>query len=172
MKSVFYGSAIQGSVERGKLAGISATLISLIRGKGFNVLYDHTTGRTIEETARLLEKSGELPALGTLERRIIVRNKMIEAVESGIAGAIFEVSIPSLGVGMEVAHAYLRPRMGLREIPILVLYKKDSWPNDLSTMIRGITKQELPNFTLMEYRNEEEAKKLVSEFLKLVDGRD
>jgi hypothetical protein len=46
-----------------------------------------------------------------IERRIYVRNKMIEGIESDIAAAVFKISTPSLGTGVEIAHTYLRPRM-------------------------------------------------------------
>ena len=78
---------------------------------------------------------------------------MIEAIEGDIKAAIFEVSNPSLGTGIEIAHAYLRPRVGLSLIPVLALYKKDYWPNKPSTMIKGISKDIVPHFTLKEYKN-------------------
>jgi len=52
-----------------------------------------------------------------------------------------------------------------KEIPILALYEKDYWPNKLSTMIRGISKKEIPNFYLREYKNKDEGKKIIHEFL-------
>ena len=68
-----------------------------------------------------------------------------------IEAAVFEVSTPSLGTGIEIAHAYLRPRLGLPAIPVIALYQKDYWPNNLSTMIRGITRDEVSNFMLKVY---------------------
>ena len=65
-----------------------------------------------------------------------------------IDAAIFEVSTPSLVTGIELAHAYLRPKLGLTEISVMALYQKDYWPNNLSTMIRGITSDEVSNFML------------------------
>ena len=52
---------------------------------------------------------------------------------------------------IEVAHAYLRPRLVLTAIPVFALYQKNYWPNNLSTMIRGITKDEVSNFVVKEY---------------------
>jgi hypothetical protein len=65
-----------------------------------------------------------------------------------IHAAIFDVSTPSLGTGIEIAHAYLRPRLCLPAIPVIALYQKDCWPNNLSTMIRGIPSDEVSNFML------------------------
>jgi len=90
---------------------------------------------------------------------------MIEAIEGDIRVAIFEVSTPSLGTGIEIAHAYLRPRLGLPLIPVLALYEKDYWPNKLSTMIKGISKENVPHFSLKEYKNLDESKIILTEFL-------
>ena len=150
---VFYGAAIQGSQDREKRAHVHMFIINTIKKQGFDVYTEHTTGKTYEEAIEKLEQSiGKIPKAG-IERRIYVRNKMIEGVESDITAAVFEVSTPSLGTGVEIAHAYLRPRMGIKEIPILALYEKDYWPNILSTMIKGISDKEVPNFQLIEYKH-------------------
>jgi hypothetical protein len=89
---------------------------------------------------------------------------MIEAIEGEISAAIFEVSTPSLGTGIEISHAYLRPRLGLSAIPVLALYEKNYWPNKLSTMIKGISKEEVPNFTLIEYKEFRDIDMILKEF--------
>jgi hypothetical protein len=161
---VFYGAAIQGAQDREKRAHVHEFIIDTIKKQGFDVYTEHTTGRTYEEAIEKLEQSiGKLPEMG-IERRISIRNKMIEGIESDIVAAVFEVSIPSLGTGVEIAHAYLRPRMGLMEIPILVLYEKDYWPNKLSTMIRGISCEELPNFQLVDYNHIDDVEYLINKF--------
>ena len=93
---------------------------------------------------------------------------IIEAIESDIKAAVFEVSTPSLGTGVEIAHAYLRPRMGLKEIPILALYEKNYWPNKLSTMIRGISSEELQNFNLVEYASIDDVEKIIHNFFSKI----
>ena len=162
---VFYGAAIQGAENREKRANIHKSIIETIKKQGFEVYTEHTTGKTYEEAIEKLEQSiGKMPK-NDLKRRIFVRDKMIEGIESDIRAAVFEVSTPSLGTGIEIAHAYLRPRMGLKEIPILALYEKDYWPNKLSTMIRGISEKELPHFILREYENIDDVKKIIHKFL-------
>lgn len=137
MPHLFYGSAIQGAHDRGARASLHQALIVKMRALGFHVLSEHTGGRTREESATLLERSiGPLPPPGTA-RRQYVRRRMIEFIEGPIAGAIFEVSEPSLGTGVEIAHAYLRPRLSLPPIPIMTLYQRGYWTNGLSTMISG-----------------------------------
>jgi len=89
---------------------------------------------------------------------------MIEAIEGDINAVVFEVSTPSIGTGVEIAHAYLRPRLGLTTIPILALYEKNYWPNKLSTMIKGISNKNIPHFTLKEYENLEDTERIIKEF--------
>jgi hypothetical protein len=148
---VFYGGAIQGAQNRSERAAVHQTLIEKIKTMGYHVLTEHTTGKSYEEAIKRLEESiGPLPK-DDLQRRKYVRDKMIEFVESDIKAAVFELSIPSLGTGIEFAHAYLRPRMGLPVIPVIGLYQKDYWPNELSTMIRGITKEKLSHVMVYNY---------------------
>ena len=87
-------------------------------------------------------------------------------IESDICAAVFEVSTPSLGTGIELAHAYLRPRIGLTTIPILALYEEGFWPNNLSSMISGITPESLPQFQLKEYSTTENAAYYLRQFLR------
>jgi hypothetical protein len=165
---VFYGAAIQGAENRKKRANIHKIIIDSIKKQGFEVYTEHTTGKTYEEAIEKLEQSiGKIPKDG-LERRIFVRNKMIEGIESNIIAAVFEVSTPSLGTGIEIAHAYLRPRMRLKEIPILALYEKDYWPNKLSTMIRGISSKELQNFNLVEYASIDDVENIIHNFFSKI----
>jgi len=163
---VFYGAAIQGAENRKLRSKVHQSLISSIKDQGFEVYTEHTTGKTYDEAIEKLEQSiGKMPK-GDIERRIYVRNKMIEGVEGDIKAAVFEVSTPSLGTGIEIAHAYLRPRLGLKTVPILALYEKDYWPNKLSTMIRGLSEKDFSYFKIKEYSNIKEAENLLKDFLK------
>ncbi len=158
---IFYGAAIQGSQNRKQRAHVHKYIIDTIKNQGYDVYTEHTTGTSYEEAIQKLEQSiGTLPT-DDLQRRRYVRNKMIEGVESDIAAAIFEVSTPSLGTGVEIAHAYLRPRMNLTAIPVLAVYQKEYWPNKLSTMIRGISKEAVPYFTLREYEQMDDLKHII-----------
>jgi hypothetical protein len=166
MKQVFYGAAIQGATDRKERSLVHEFFITTIQKQGYEVYTEHTTGKTYEEAIQKLEKSiGPLPK-DELKRKRYVRNKMIDGVEGDIKAAIFEVSTPSLGTGIEIAHAYLRPRLGLSLIPVLALYEKDYWPNKLSTMIKGISKEDVSHFTLKEYKTLEDGKEIIYEFLK------
>jgi hypothetical protein len=165
MKQVFYGAAIQGAKDRKERSRVHESFIHTIQLQRYKVYTEHTTGKTYEEAIQKLEQAiGPIPK-DEQQRKIYVRNKMIEAIEGDIKAAIFEVSTPSLGTGIEIAHAYLRPRMGLSRIPVLALYEKDYWPNKLSTMIKGISKESVPHFTLREYKTLEDGKEIITEFL-------
>jgi hypothetical protein len=162
---VFYGAAIQGLRDSSERIEVNQFLINCIKENGFNVSTEHTSGKTYEEVIKKLEEFiGKMPE-GDLNRRIFVRDKMIEAIEGDVCACVFEVSVPSLGTGVEIAHAYLRPRMGLPVVPVLALYEKGYWPNKLSSMIRGISPDAAPHFVLKEYVDTNEARTILLEFL-------
>lgn len=162
---IYYGAAIQGTRDREERVEANRLITQFLKDSGHVVVTEHTTGRNKEEVAKILENSfGPLPPLGR-ERTTFIRDKMIESVEGEIDAAIYDVSVPSLGTGIEIAHSYLRPRMGLKAIPILALYQKDYWPNKLSSMILGITPEAVPYFTLREYADLDQARHFIQEFL-------
>ena len=162
---VFYGGAIQGNWDRSVRRHVHQSLIDEIKGAGYSMVREHAKGSDFDETAGLLgEAFGELPPKGPA-RTIFVRDKMIEFIESDISAAVFEVSVPSLGTGIEIAHAYLRPRLGLAEIPLLMLYEKGFWPNKLSSMVSGLSREQYPNFHFREYASLDEATGILKEFL-------
>ena len=162
---IFFGAAIQGAGNREERAAVHKLIINAIKSCGCEVLSEHTSGKDYDATAKLLEKTlGPLPPPG-LARTVLIRNKMIELVEGDIDAAVFEVSTPSLGTGIEIAHSYLRPRLGLSAIPVFALYQKNYWPNNLSTMIRGITNEKVPGFVVKEYDEPEDAAEFIPQLL-------
>ena len=56
MIRVFYGTAIQGAVNREERAHVHEALMETIKEMGGAVVAEHTTGRTFEETSRLMEQ--------------------------------------------------------------------------------------------------------------------
>ena len=167
---VFFGAAIQGAQNREERAAVHRLIIDAIKSCGCDVISEHTTGKDYAATAQLLEKTIEtLPPKG-MKRTVAIRNKMIEFIEGDIDAAVFEVSTPSLGTGIEIAHAYLRPRLGLPEIPVFALYQKGFWPNNLSTMIRGISKDEVSNFVLLEYDDPANAREYIPRLFEGIGG--
>lgn len=167
---IFFGAAIQGAQNREERAAVHRLIIDAIKSCGCEVISEHTTGKDYDSTAELLEKSlGQMPPQG-MERTVLIRNKMIEFIEGDIDAAIFEVSTPSLGTGIEIAHAYLRPRLGLPAIPVIALYQKGYWPHNLSTMIRGITSDEVSNFMLKVYDEPGNASEFIPELIAHLIG--
>jgi hypothetical protein len=163
---IFYGAAIQGNFDRSKRDEIHEGIITHLNNSGCHVVSEHTKGSNFDETANLLTRAlGPLPKRG-IKRTEFVRNKMIELLEGDIDACVFEVSIPSLGTGIEIAHAYLRPRLGLSEIPILALYEKRSWPHGSSSMVRGLSAEKFPNFFYKEYATLADAYKIVDRFIE------
>ncbi len=165
---VFYGAAIQGNQDRKERVHIHRGLLGAIKGQGAKVLTEHTGADSKEDAHKMLEGSiGTLPPIGP-ERTSYVRNKMIELVESDIDAAVFELSVPSIGTGIEFAHAYLRPRLGLSEVPILVLYEKDFWSNGLSSMVCGVGNETARQLRINEYESLDGAKESVASFLEML----
>ena len=163
---VFYGGAIQGAQNRKQRAAVHRAIINKIKEMGYNVVTEHTTGTSYAEAIQHLEKAiGPLPK-EEMERRRYVRDKMINFVEGDVIAIVFELSIPSLGTGIEFAHAYLRPRLGLKKIPVIGLYQKDYWPNKLSTMIRGIPLEDLDQVTIYDYNDIEDVKQYLESFFE------
>ncbi len=161
---VFYGGAIQGAQNRKQRAAVHRAIINKIKDMGYNVVTEHTTGTSYTEAIQHLEKSiGPLPK-EDLARRRYVRDKMINFVEGDVIATVFELSIPSLGTGIEFAHAYLRPRLGLNQIRVIGLYQKEYWPNKLSTMIRGMPIDDLDYVTIYDYKDVEDAKEYLESF--------
>ena len=163
---IFFGAANQGARNREERAAVYRLIIDAVNNCGYEVISEHTTGKDYDATARLLTESlGTLPPKGK-DRTVLIRDKMIEFIEGDIDAAVFEVSTPSLGTGIELAHAYLRSRLGLPAIPVIALYQKDYWPNNLSTMIRGITADSAPHFRLKVYDDAANASQFIPELLK------
>lgn len=154
---LFFGGAIQGTENRPERARAHRKIIDALKVRGCEVLSEHTTGEDVAGTSAYLQESiGPLPD-DRLHRAAVIRQQMIAMIQGEIDAAIFEVSVPSLGTGIELAHAYLRPQLGLKAIPVIALYQKNFWPNKLSTMITGITSADCPFFDIFIYPSPQEA---------------
>lgn len=165
---VYFGAGIQGAPTpevRAERASLYRSMIEYIQSLGHEVLFEHTATNNKEEVWKILEKQfGPLPPAGP-ERSNFIRNRNIEAIEQMADAAIFEVSMPSLGVGVELAHAYLRPKMGLKPIPILCLYQKGFWGHGLSIMVSGAAAAS-ESVTVAEHSQIDDWKRSISESFK------
>lgn len=163
---VYFGAGIQGNAnteQRSERAAHYKALIEAIQSCGHEVIFEHTATNNRDEVWKILERQfGELPK-DPDERGAFIRDKNIEAIEELADAVVLEVSTPSLGVGIEFAHAYLRPRMGLRKIPVLCLYQKGFWGHGLSIMVSGAAKG-LSNVVTREYETLDHALESIREF--------
>ncbi len=161
---VFYGAAIQGEENMGQRAHLHRSHMAAIKSLGHKLYTEHTGGRTRQEiVSTMKENLGPLPET-TPERYLVVRDLLVKWIENEAQAAVFEVSLPSLGTGVEISHAYLRPKMGLAAIPILLLYEKNFWPNGLSTMLRGISNEVAPYLVRKEYESASHARQIIQDF--------
>jgi len=72
----------------------------------------------------------------------------------------------SHGVGMEIQRAIDKPAMGMNATPILCLIREDLYGENKPTwMIKGITQEEASGFELKTYKDLEDAKRIVQDFL-------
>ncbi len=163
---IYFGAGIQASPNkevRAERASRNRELIEFIQSLGHEVLFEHTATNNKEEVWKVLEKQfGPLPPAGP-ERNVFIRNRNIEAIEKMADAAVFEVSMPSLGVGIELAHAYLRQSMGLKPIPVLCLYQNNFWDHGLSIMVTGARQN---GVVVIEYASLNEAKDKILEFFQ------
>src|ERR1043165_2927797 len=138
-RKIFFGAAIQGVARLGERGAVYRQILAAIREAGHRVYSEHSSGENLPEVLRLMEQTmGPLPT-DPDQRRPLVRDHLIHWLENEADAAVFELSTPSLGTGIEFAHAYLRPKLGLPPIPILALYQENFWPNGLSTMVVGLS---------------------------------
>lgn len=172
MKWVFYGAAMQSSLNHEDRVPVHELLIDTIKRMGAGVVSEHTVGRNFQESARLMEQTlGPLPQEESA-RAVLIRRKIIRILEGALDAAVFEVSEPSPGTGIEIAHVYNRPRLGLTAIPILALYQKGCLPHHLSSMDHGVNADVLPQLFVQEYENLIQAGMMVSEFLMPLLGHE
>ncbi|MGE4234349.1 MAG: hypothetical protein AB7F43_13560 [Bacteriovoracia bacterium] len=162
---IYFGAAIQGNFKRDARVEVMKAFVSCVESLGHQVLTEHICCSNKEEVLGLLKKKfGKLPE-SPAERAIFIRDTMIQYIEGDLDAAVFEVSAPSLGTGIEIAHSYLRPKLGLKPIPILLLYEKDFWPNGLSLMLTGLTEKSAPGLEVFEYKTINEAREKLASFL-------
>lgn len=165
MQEIFYGAAIQGASNREERAAINEFAISIIKSEGFSVTSEHTQGKNRLETARFFEDAfGKVPP--GIERSVYIRRTLLQLIDSQIVAAIFEASVPSLGTGIEIDRVCTRKDRGFLAIPLLILYQKDYWTSGLSTMVKGISPEEVPDFYLSEYTEKISLAQSIKDFLQ------
>jgi len=90
-------------------------------------------------------------------------NKWIDEGDLFVA----EVSTPSHGVGGEFEHCRLKPQLGLNLTPILCLHLRG---RNVSPYLTGISERERDHIWFRPYRNEDDLKDILEEFLSSFGG--
>lgn len=161
---IYYSGSMNGAPEPDP--EFAWKLVQYMIQNGADVPSEHVAARNIDEKEEIVaRRSGK-----TIEQLKAnppsdsdVYNQDINWVDQA-THLVALVNGPSHGVGMEIEHAILKPRLGLNETPILCLVQEDIRPR-LSRMISGISSQNTPNFQLRTYKNLEQAQQYIFDFL-------
>ncbi len=163
-KTVYYSGSIKGMPEIEP--DFAWQLVQYMISSGADVLSEHVAARNQAEMNEIRARRVGMTVqvmLAQPEPWFGIRRQDLEWVEKA-SHVVAVVNAPSHGVGMEIQHAILKPRLGLRPTPVLCLVR-ERLLEKLSFMVRGISGEENPYFYLKTYTNLETAKVAVSEFL-------
>lgn len=129
---------------------------------GAEVLSEHVAARNKAEMDQMRAKNTghELPEI---DPWFEVRRQDLAWVDEA-THVVALVNAPSHGVGVEIEHAILKPRLGLNETPILCLVD-EQLKDKTSFMIRGVSEEECPVFSIETYDGLDSATESVKEFL-------
>ncbi|SRR5260221_3339624 len=166
-KKIYYSGSIRGIANSDP--NFAWNLVQHMQENGANVLDPHVGARNRDEMAEIFfERSGiNIAAIeDKKEKAKVARRQDLKWVEEANY-LVALVTSPSHGVGIEIQHAILKPRLGLNKTPILFLVHKSVVDIDmLSNMITGIDEvEENVDYKIGVYESEEEAKELITNFL-------
>lgn len=152
MKIYFAASITGGRIED------VFEMIQYLQTIGCNILSEHVGA--IDPKEMLARKIG-IPKIKLKPSQILKQDiKWVEEADCMIA----EVSSQgSYGVGAEIHHFCLRRRLGLKNAPLLLLYRQGNHPN--SAFILGRKNSLDVDVWLEKYRSLDEAKKIMLKFL-------
>ncbi len=155
---VYYSGTIRG--VGGRRSNLARRLVAFMAQQGADVLSEHVAAATPEERDSTFRArtSFDLPAMD--EPWKVVRHVDTCWVDAA-THLVAVVDEPSLGVGMEIERALLKPQRGLVRTPILCLVHESRLEN-LSWMVRGVAE---PDFYLRTYGDVDDAERLVAAFL-------
>ena len=165
---VYYSGSIKGAPEIDP--DFAWNLVQYMVENGANVLSEHVAGRTKTEMEEIrARKMGvDVQTLLDMPRSIyvkdVVRKKDIEWVDEA-THMVALVNAPSHGVGMELQHAILKPRMGMNKTPILCLVHEELL-GKMSGMITGVSEEhDHAELYVRTYKTLQDAKETVFTFL-------
>ena len=154
-KIVYFAGAVRG--ER-VVTDVILEIISYIKELGFPVLTEHVgTPDPIATFAAKIGKTKDALTAEDVERQDI---KWLDQATHIIA----EISGASTGTGREIEYARTKGVLGKTPAKILCLYHIDR-EFYASPMIRGMGNNHYPNVLVKSYRDVQEAKEIIKEFL-------
>lgn len=163
-KKVYYSGSIKGAPEADP--EFAWKLVQYMIENGAEILSEHVAARSKEEMDTVRARNIGMTVqemLAQPEPWFGIRRQDLDWVDEA-SHVVAVINAPSHGVGMELEHAILKPRLGLNTTPILCLVHEDL-SEKVSFMIRGVSKGETPYFYIETYTDLETAKSTVSKFL-------
>lgn len=166
-KTIYYSGSIRGVPNSDP--EFPWTLVQYIQGNGANVLDEHVGARNRSEMAEIFHRRSGIDIAAIedkTERARVARKQDLEWLHKA-THFIALVDSPSFGVGIEIQETIRKPKLGFNKTPMLFLVSKKVMETDsLSNMIIGIDPEsEEVDFTLGVYENEDDAKRIITEFL-------
>ena len=160
-KKVYFSGPI--SVGTGEDLLFNHELVQYMKENGADVLSEHVGGRNIDETSEFFFNKFGQDVRTIPNPWFLVREVDIRCVDKA-THMVAIVNKPSLGIGVEIQRALDKPKMGLNTTPILCLIKADLL-GSLSFMVKGVTREESPDFSIETYQGTESAKRIIQNFL-------
>ncbi|QQS39125.1 hypothetical protein IPM62_00725 [Candidatus Woesebacteria bacterium] len=158
---VYFSNSIKGVPDIDPNFGYE--LVQFMKNNGADVLSEHVAGRNQKEIDKVFEQRVGIK-WDEVENPWEMARKVDMAWVDEATHLVAIVNSPSLGVGMEIERAIGKAKRGLNKTYILCLVREDLLHN-LSSMVRGITEEEAPEFNLVTYTNLDDAKQLIEKFL-------
>lgn len=163
-KKVYYSGSIKGAPEIEP--DFAWNLVQYMAQNGAVVLSEHVAARDKEEMDLVRAKNIGVDLqqmLSEPEPWFGIRRQDLKWVDEA-THLVALINAPSHGVGMEIEHAILKPRLGLNQTPILCSVH-ENLANKVSFMIRGVAENETPYFYLKTYTDLDSAKSEIYKFL-------
>jgi len=160
-KKIYYAGSIRGAAEQDQ--ELPWHIVRYMADHGAEVLSEHVAARTPEEREAIRATHIGQTIIDTYGRANT--DEQIRGIDlAWVREADYMVAVvnaPSLGVGMELQYALLKPDLGMQITPILALVHKE-FQAQLSAMVRGVTE---PQFHLYQYETLEDIRAKISWFL-------
>lgn len=138
-------------------------IVRYLQSKTCEVLSEHVASLNVQEMNEILKRRANVTEaeLSGPQRAHAIRRVDTQWVDEATHLVVL-ITGPSLGVGMEIERALLKPERNLPETPILCLVPQVKMQT-VSNMVLGIT---TPSFTLVAYEDEDDLFRKIDTFLE------